>query len=587
MKKFFYEFMITGLVLSVLFIGFSAYGAPSKSAGVKAKEPVAKAAVPSAKPPQYGGTVTFSRGVTPIAWDNSEWTYKHANDTGFYMEHLMMGDLQKGPRGANQFAFHTSSWIPPEATRGELLESWEVKNNPMQIILHLRKGIMWQEKPGVMKARELVADDVVYSLTRIKTSRKAIPLFMDFVGKMETPDKYTVVINMTEWCVDWPYRIGWGFYDAIQAPEQEKAPGGPNKWENATGTGPFMITEYKDGHSQVYTKNPKYWDSEVIGGKKYQLPFVDRIHIPIIKDDQTRIASFRSGKLDLLMALNWKYVDELKKSIPQLKWGRILATGNFTMAMRMDKKPFNDIRVRRAMNLAINKKEIINSFYGGNAEMHTYPFPPSFKDVYTPLEKLPPAAQELYTYDPAKAKKLLAEAGYPNGFSFKAQIANNSDTGLDLGAMITSYLEKVGVKLELEPMDSTPALGRMMRKNHSEGYFFSNDHGSPYSGIRKNFMTGQTWNPHMMSDPYIDKEWTEAAENPKLTEKQRLEVMKKLAVYAFEQVPCIVLPSAYSYSTWWPWVQNFYGEFYAGAANSGPIYARVWIDQELKKKMGF
>ena len=108
MKKFFHGFILAGLVLLVFFLGFSAYGAPSKAANVKT-------AAPSVKPPQYGGTVTFSRAITPIAWDNADWTYKHANDTGFYMEHLMMGDLQKGPRGANQFAFHTSSWIPPES----------------------------------------------------------------------------------------------------------------------------------------------------------------------------------------------------------------------------------------------------------------------------------------------------------------------------------------------------------------------------------------------------------------------------------------------------------------------------------------
>ena len=65
----------------------------------------------------------------------------------------------------------------------------------LQIILKLRKGVMWQEKPGVMKARELVADDVVYAINRLKSSHKAIPLYMDFVGKMETPDKYTVVIQ--------------------------------------------------------------------------------------------------------------------------------------------------------------------------------------------------------------------------------------------------------------------------------------------------------------------------------------------------------------------------------------------------------
>jgi peptide/nickel transport system substrate-binding protein len=417
MKKRIHVFPMTSLVMLVFLLGSFAYRAPAKGASAEAK-------APSVKEPQYGGTITFSRVINPIAWDIYEWSTKTATDTGFYMEHLLMGDLQKGPRGTHEFDFHSGGWIPPAVTRGELLERWEVKKNPPQIILHLRKGIMWQDKPGVMKSRELVADDVVYSINRIKNSRKAIPLFMDFVGKMETSDKYTVVVNMTEWCVDWPYRMGWGYYDAIQAPEQENAPGGPNKWENACGTGPFMITEYKDGHSQTYTKNPNYWDSEVINGKKYKLPFVDKIYMPIIKDEQTTLAAFRSGKLDLLMFINWKYVDEFRKSLPQLKWERVLSPGNYTMAMRMDQKPFNDIRVRRAMNLAVNKKEIIDSFFGGNAEMHTYPFPPSFKEVYTPLDKLPPSARELYSYNPAKAKKLLAEAGYPNGFSFKAQIPN-------------------------------------------------------------------------------------------------------------------------------------------------------------------
>ena len=63
-----------------------------------------------------------------------------------------------------------------------------------------------------------------------------------------------------------------------------------------------MITEYKDGHSQTYTKNPNYWDSDIIGGKKYKLPFVDKVYMPIIKDEQTAISSFRSGKLDLIVA---------------------------------------------------------------------------------------------------------------------------------------------------------------------------------------------------------------------------------------------------------------------------------------------
>ncbi len=572
MKRSFHVFLMILSAISVLFIGSLTYGAATKAA--------------AARQPQYGGNLTLYRAINPIAWDIREWTWKYSNDTGFYAEHLMMGDLQKGPRGTNQFEFQTEAWIPTQFARGELLEKWEVKKNPMQIILYLRKGIMWQEKPGVMKARELVADDVVYSLNRLKTSPKAIPLYLDFLGKMETPNKYTVVINMAEWCMDWPYRMGWGYYDGIQAPEQEKAPGGPNKWENVTGTGPFMLTEYKDGHSQTYIKNPKYWDSETIGGKKYNLPFVDKVYLSIIKDEQTALSSFRSGKLDMFLGVNWKYVDELKRSLPQLKWQRVLTWTNFSLALRMDKKPFNDIRVRRALNLAVNKKEIIDSFFGGDAEMHTYPFPPSFKEVYTPLDKLPPSARELYTFNPEKAKKLLAEAGYPNGFTFKAQVSNASQVQLDLASMVVAYLAKVGVTLVLEPMDYPSYLTMMLKKTHSEGYFLSTGHTNPAAGIRKNFLTGQTWNPHMMADPYLDKTWQEAIENPKLTEKQAMEILKRLGVYALEQAPAVIIPTSYNYYAWWPWVQNYYGESNIGAQRFGPITARIWIDQEMKKKMG-
>jgi peptide/nickel transport system substrate-binding protein len=153
--------------------------------------------------------------------------------------------------------------------------------------------------------------------------------------------------------------------------------------------------------------------------------------------------------------------------------------------------------------------------------------------------------------------------------------------------MVVYYLDKIGVKLELEPMDYTPFLGRMMKHTHSEGVFINNDYGNPYAGIRKSFVSGQPWNLYMMSDPYIDKNLMDVLLNPKLTEKQGLEVIKKLAIYTLEQAPAIILPTEYVYHSWWPWVQNFYGEFFVGAQRSAPIYARLWIDQEMKKKMGY
>ena len=296
-----------------------------------------------------------------------------------------------------------------------------------------------------MKAREFTADDVVYSQTRVKNSPKDADR-LSFIDHWEALDKYTAVMFMKEWTVQsgptaWPGDIMM----PSRPRNRKKPPEGVKRWENACGTGPYMLTEYKEGHSQIYTKNPKYWDSETIGGKKYKLPFTDKVVMMIIKDEATQLASLRTGKIDLMMAINWKHVEGLRKSNPQFQWTQITRPPVIIpWPCGWIMKPFNDIRVRRAMNLAVNKKEIIDSFFGGNAEMHTYPFPSTFKNVYTPLEQLPPSARELYTYNPEKAKKLLAEAGYPNGFTFKAQIANSSQTGMDLGAMVAAYLAKSG-----------------------------------------------------------------------------------------------------------------------------------------------
>ena len=358
--------------------------------------------------PQYGGTLRFldmRPQLNPLSFDNADWVWKHGADTGFYMEHLIMGDLQKGPRGTNEYPFHASAWIPPEIMRGELAERWEVKKNPLRIVFHLRKGVYWQEKPGIMKAREFTADDVVYSMTRLKNARKAIPLYLEWIDRWEVLDKHTAVMHMKEWCADWAYRMGWGYYDAVQAPEQEKAPGGPAKWQNACGTGPYMFTDYKEGHSQTYTKNPKYWDSEVIEGKKYKLPFTDKIIMMIIKDEATQVTALRTGKIDLMFNVDWKHVADLKKTNPQLQWSKKIYTNGWMLALRMDTKPFDDIRVRRALNLAVNKQEIIDSLYGGNGELVNFPFPKTFTSVYTPLEKLAPHGEGAFHLQPGKGQE--------------------------------------------------------------------------------------------------------------------------------------------------------------------------------------
>ena len=540
----------------------------------------------AAQKPQYGGTLEVGNVFVTIAalsFDAAEWPWKLNHDTGMYYEQLLAGDLDKSVRRGGKHKFHADAWLPSDAIRGELAERWEWKD-PLTVVVTLRKGVMIPERTGVVaKPRELTAEDVVLSYERLDKSPRKVPAYFDHISKVEARDRHTVVFSFKEYSAEWDYRFGWGYFSAI-VPKEVAAADAKN-WKNGVGTGPFQIIDHVQGNSMTYAKNPQYWDSDRISGQSYKLPFVDKVVLRTIKDEATQHTALRTAKLDILEVIRWSAVDNLRKTAPQLKWSRRLNTLGQFLAMRIDQKPFDDIRVRRALNYAVNKQEIVASYYDGNAELFAYPMHPDYFGYYEPLDKMPASVKELYTYDPAKAKKLLAEAGYPNGFTFKAQVTTASPDHMDLAPLVAGYLEKIGVRMEIQPMEYPAFLAAMMKRTHGPGYFMNNSHTNPTTSIRKSFVTGQTWNPSGWSDPAFDKKVEELFRTRE--ESKRQQIVKELTVEILDKAPYIWLPIPYVYSAWWPWVQNYDGELRVGAERPGPIYARIWIDQEMKKRMGF
>ena len=398
-------------------------------------------------------------------------------------------------------------------------------------------------------------------------------------------DPYTVVFYFKEFNAEWDYRFGYGYYSPIIPHEMVEAPGGATDWKNAVGTGPFQLSDYVQGSAQTYVKNPIYWDKEKLQGSEYKLPFVDKVVYHIIKDEAAQQSALRTGKLDILEAIRWNAVDSLKKSAPQLQWSRYLAFGGNYLAMRTDTKPFDDIRVRRALNMAVNKEEIVKEYYGGNAELFAYPQHPDYKGYFQPLSEMPDSVKELFKYDPEKAKKLLAEAGYPNGFSFKVEVCSCAPDHMDLLPLVAGYLEQVGVKLEIQPMEYGAFLSAMTTKTHSPGYFMFSGHVNPTTTLRKSFVAGQVWNPSMWNDPAYSAKMAEVYKIR--DEAKRQQMLREMTVQILDAAPYIWLPTQYNYAAWWPWVKNYGGESFAGSVRPGPIYARIWVDQEMKKKMGF
>ena len=544
-------------------------------------------AVPAqAETPHYGGNLeigTVNATISALSFDPADFAWKLNHDTGLYFETLFAGDLDKSIRKGGKFSFKPDAWLPTESIRGELAESWEWTENPLAVVIHLRKGIMWPAKPGVMESREFTADDVVFSLNRQNASPKKVPGYLDFVEKFEARDRYTVVVPMKEYNAEWDYRFGWGYYSQIIPKELVAA--GISNWKNAVGTGPFQITDYVQGNAQTYSKNPNYWDKEKIDGAEYKIPFVDKVTYRIIKDEATQHAALRTGKLDILEAIRWQAVDQIKKSAPQLKWSKWLAMSGIYLSMRVDQKPFDDIRVRRALNMAVNKAEIVKEYYGGNAELFAFPQHPEYTGYFQPLAEMPASVKELFEFNPDKAKKLLAEAGYPKGFTFKTQVCSCAPDQMDLLPLVAGYLEEIGVKIEIQPMEYGAFLSAMTTQTNAAGYFMANGHTNPTTTIRKNFVPGQVWNPSQWNDPAFSARVAEMYRTR--DEPTRQKMIKEMTVEMLDKAPYLWLPTPYVFTAWWPWVKNYDGELRVGAVKPGPVYARIWIDQEMKKNMGF
>jgi peptide/nickel transport system substrate-binding protein len=544
-------------------------------------------AVSETQKPKYGGSLeigTVYVTLSALSFDPADWNWKLNHDTGNYLEQLFAADLTKSVKNGGSHRFYADGYLPSDAIRGELLESWEWKDNPLRVEMKVRKGVMFPEKPGVMKSRELVAEDIAYSFERLRNSPKRQGNYFHFVDKVEVKDTRTIVFYYNQYHAEWDYRFGWGYYSPIYAKEMVDA--GASNWKNAVGTGPFQLSDFVQGNSNTYTKNPIYWGTEKIGGEDYKLPFVDKVVYRTIKDEATFITALRTAKLDILENIRWQNVDQLKKSAPQLQWSKWLNMSGTFMALRMDQDgPLKDLRVRRALNMAVNKQEIVSAYYNGNAELFAYPQHPDYTGYFEPLEAMPDSVKELFRYDPAKAKKLLAEAGYPNGFTLKTQVTTANPDHMDLLPLVAAYLEAVGVKLEIQPMEYAAFLSAMTTRTHAPAYFMNSGHVNPTRTIHKSFITGELWNPAGYSDPAYDKKMDEVFRTR--DEAKRQAMLKELTREILDRAPYVWLPTPYIFTAWWPWVKNYNGELRAGAVRPGPIYARIWVDQELKKKLGY
>jgi len=431
----------------------------------------------------------------------------------------------------------------------------------------LRPGVRWESRPPV-NGRELVAGDVKYSLERV-LRKSPYAALLGPVERIDAPDRRTVRIHLADSFGPFVQNLA-APWTAILPPEVEDRLGDLKAAESLVGCGPFVLERYEPGVKAVFSRNPTY--------HARGLPHLDKVEWLFIKDRATRLALFRAGQVDLpdhdariprsevaaLRAANPAY--------PIVSWDGLAVR---SLAMRTDRPPFNDVRVRRALSLALDRRTWVAEHLvdGDGAQAHG-PVPGAMRPWSLAAGQLGEGARYL-EHDPAVARTLLAEAGFLAGLKVKCTSwPGYGPEYVDDLERLAGHLQRAGVELQIVNEDYGPYirgsfLGRFDEATWGPSSIFTDVDGY----LSGSFRTGQAGNRSHVADPQLDA-MLEAQRRVGST-SSRKRIVDEIQRRAAAQVYYVYTPYARNVSSWAPRVRNY------GPKNSfdrGAQLEAVWLD---------
>jgi dipeptide transport system substrate-binding protein len=376
-----------------------------------------------------------------------------------------------------EFEIGTTNIVPA------LAESWTVSPDGKVYTFKLRKGVKFHANANFKPTRDFNADDVLFSWGRMAdpsnpfhkiTAGQTYAYFEDMgmkniVDRVEKVDDYTVrfVLKrpeapfLADMAMDFASILSKEYFDAMLKK------GTPNAADvYPIGTGPFEFVSYQKDATIRYRAFDKHWKGR---------PKIDTLVYSITRDATARYAKLKTGECHVMAFPKPADLEEMRKD-PQLTVLQKEGLNIGYIAFNVEKKPFDNKLVRQALNMATNKEAILKAVYQGNGQVAKNPIPPILWSYHNAVQD--------YPYDPAKAKQLLTQAGYPNGFEVELWYLPvtrpyNPD-GKRMAELIQADWEKVGVKAKLITYEW--AEYRKRSKNGEQAvmmFGWSGDNGDP------------------------------------------------------------------------------------------------------------
>lgn len=310
-----------------------------------------------------------------------------------------------------------------------IAESWDISADNLTHTFHLRKGVKFHT------GREVTADDVVYSWDRgFEIGPKGrFAGHMKAVETYKALDPYTFEVKLTQPDITFMTNVGQGSSSVVDRETIDQINKSP------IGTGPYQFVEWIPGERILYRKFQDYWDADKIAG------WPDEVETITIPETQTRIANLQAGATDIAVNIPVEFRDQIT-SDPNLH----LVLQPFTVSylcviFNLNQPPFQDNKLlRQAIARAIDTETINRNVFLGNGEVGCNLLP-STHWAYTDIG--------CYSYDPEEAKRLLTEAGYPDGLTVNFRTFVTPEWGVPAAEIIQANLKAIGIKAEIEPLD--------------------------------------------------------------------------------------------------------------------------------------
>ncbi len=560
--------------------------------------------------PEYGGTLTYVLPHSPPL--DTYYCCGGPWEIAGVVETLGIAD----------WAVDRDKWtFPPtyldsEQVKGLLAESWDISPDGLAYTFNIREGVRWHNK-APMNGRELTADDIVYNYHRMLGNRLTGTEFSeaepspvlrscDVIESVTATDESTVAFKLSHIDLNFLVNIGTSYCGYMYPPEvieesrTSEVPQGIIKnadWSKLVGTGPYEITDSVEGTSMTYTKNPDYWGYD----EKYpanRLPYIDQLTNLKIQEAATVAAALRTAKIDMIIYdpghMNFEFAESISRTNPEITLWKWYSRSNYSLAAYnpLIPSPTDDIMVRHAIQMALDLETITATYFKGHGK-----WIPQGKvgdgiigGYNNPFEEWPEEVKQYWRYDPEGAEKLLDEAGYPrgpDGIRFSLPLVHRINSDLGYLEILKAYLAEIGIDGgEIETVDQATWVAMAIDGTWGGGGL-----------VLQGWHAGMDFPPERMclkpSAFYMklpdDPVWEAMHEGvmAAATFEEQARLVKACDWHQILQHMYIWGPKVPQFSASQPWVMGYNGEnALSTQSEAAAIYARLWIDQELKEAMG-